>query len=71
MSWIDPADGWTGKRCIVCNRFTSEWVAPLGIVSGRVRCHVVHPDVEIKLAYFKWADEVYGTPQSAQDALDL
>jgi hypothetical protein len=47
MSWIDPADGWTGKRCIVCNRFTSEWVAPLGIVSGRVRCHVVHPDVEI------------------------
>ncbi len=56
MTWIDVAVGWRSKTCIVCSRPTGLWVAPLGIVSGRVRCHDFHDNESIMRAWFRWLD---------------
>lgn len=39
------------RKCIVCGKSTSEYVAPIGIVSGSFPCHVAHSDDDIKDAY--------------------
>lgn len=56
-SWIEVAHGWVGTRCIVCGTQTNQWIAPMGIVSGRVRCHLAHDNEVVMLAYFRWCDE--------------
>ena len=39
------------RKCIVCGKSSSDYVAPMGIVSGSFPCHVAHSDDDIKDAY--------------------
>ena len=44
-----------GKKCVVCGLLAQQLVAPIGIVSGSIPCHVHHDDRKIRDAYIKWA----------------
>jgi len=57
MPWERNADYRGGARCLVCGRRTRQLAAPLGILSGSFPCHLVHDNVEIRLAYFDWLSE--------------
>lgn len=54
MMW-ERNRAYKGRKCIVCGLKTNQLVAPIGIASGSLPCHTVHPDKMILDAYVKWA----------------
>jgi hypothetical protein len=65
MSWIEPNPLIQQRVCIVCGRRTREQAAPLGIVSGTMRCCLAHDDREVRTAFFKLLQEFYPDKQAS------